>query len=93
MIWAMLLPAILIAYVKTGYFEKNKKIIEEYEAKEDQPYRTGFHFQPPKNWMNGIYFFNYLIFLSHSIFLLIVSDYFFVIFQFSLLVQILILFV
>lgn len=21
---------------------------------EVQPYRTGFHFQPPKNWMNGM---------------------------------------
>lgn len=21
---------------------------------EKQPYRTGYHFQPPKNWMNGI---------------------------------------
>lgn len=20
----------------------------------NQPYRTGFHFQPPKNWMNGM---------------------------------------
>lgn len=20
----------------------------------NQPYRTGYHFQPPKNWMNGI---------------------------------------
>lgn len=19
----------------------------------DQPYRTGYHFQPPRNWMNG----------------------------------------
>ncbi|KAF8081439.1 hypothetical protein N665_0887s0023 [Sinapis alba] len=21
----------------------------------NQPYRTGFHFQPPKNWMNGMF--------------------------------------
>ena len=20
----------------------------------NQPYRTGYHFQPPKNWMNGM---------------------------------------
>ncbi|KAG8497179.1 hypothetical protein CXB51_008409 [Gossypium anomalum] len=23
-------------------------------ASTDQPYRTGFHFQPPKNWINGV---------------------------------------
>lgn len=22
----------------------------------NQPYRTGYHFQPPKNWINGIYY-------------------------------------
>lgn len=22
----------------------------------NQPYRTGYHFQPPKNWMNGTFF-------------------------------------
>ncbi|XP_057775933.1 beta-fructofuranosidase, insoluble isoenzyme CWINV1-like isoform X2 [Salvia miltiorrhiza] len=59
-IWVVLLQAILIGYaIKTGYFEENRNIIEEFdEAKEKQPYRTGFHFQPPKNWMNGPMYYN-----------------------------------
>ncbi|CAM8948558.1 unnamed protein product [Rhodiola kirilowii] len=24
-----------------------------YDRKDIQPYRTAYHFQPPKNWMNG----------------------------------------
>ncbi|TXG46445.1 hypothetical protein EZV62_028054 [Acer yangbiense] len=27
--------------------------IVELQASTNQPYRTGFHFQPAKNWMNG----------------------------------------
>ena len=28
---------------------------------EEQPYRTGYHFQPPKNWMNGLSFSNFTL--------------------------------
>ncbi|KAH6831135.1 Glycosyl hydrolases family 32 protein [Perilla frutescens var. hirtella] len=54
-IWVVILQAILIGYaIKNGYFGKEKNIIEENK----QTYRTGFHFQPPKNWMNGPMYYN-----------------------------------
>ncbi|KAK7321590.1 hypothetical protein VNO77_32388 [Canavalia gladiata] len=31
----------------------------KYRVPEKQPYRTWYHFQPPKNWMNGVYHFFY----------------------------------
>ncbi|KAM0070509.1 putative glycosidase [Helianthus debilis subsp. tardiflorus] len=29
--------------------------------KYEQPYRTGYHFQPPSNWMNGTWFFFFFL--------------------------------
>lgn len=28
--------------------------INKADFSKSQPYRTAFHFQPPKNWMNGM---------------------------------------
>lgn len=57
-IWVVILQAILIGYaIKFGYFGEDKTIIEENKQREKQPYRTAFHFQPPKNWMNGTFFY------------------------------------
>jgi len=28
----------------------------KYRIPKEQPYRTSYHFQPPQNWMNGIFF-------------------------------------
>ncbi|KAL7112234.1 hypothetical protein ACP275_05G139400 [Erythranthe tilingii] len=50
----VLLHIILTSYgvrsVRGSY--KHRNILEEQQPNQEQPYRTGFHFQPPKNWMN-----------------------------------------
>jgi len=49
----------------------------------DQPYRTAYHFQPPKNWINGIYITSFLqLILKFSLLPFIP---FFLFFSFSLL--------
>lgn len=36
-------------------------------SEDSQPYRTGYHFQPPKNWINGTYFIStYIIYSNNS---------------------------
>ena len=47
----------------------------------EQPYRTSYHFQPPKNWINGLSLSLSFSFLFFSVFFLVlnVSIFFFVI--------------
>ncbi|KAI3454147.1 hypothetical protein Pfo_010810 [Paulownia fortunei] len=47
----LFLHVILIGYgVRVGGSYQDRYILEEQPK--EQPYRTAFHFQPPKNWMN-----------------------------------------
>jgi len=39
--------------LQTAGLSKNGSIPSSMAAGTKQPYRTAYHFQPPKNWMNG----------------------------------------
>lgn len=76
----LFLQLILIGYgVGVRGVDQDEKILQE------QPYRSAFHFQPPKNWMNGekskhIFLLIYSPFIATVI--LILWDFFFLLFFF-----------
>lgn len=47
--WLLLIYSVLIVFVRA---EQEQEQEQELVAGKDDPYRTGFHFQPPGNWMN-----------------------------------------
>lgn len=57
-IW--LLPLFTFIYVNgvlpieaTHHVYRELQSLSSDEYSTNQPYRTGYHFQPPKNWING----------------------------------------
>ena len=52
--WLLLIYSVLIVFVTA---EQEQELL----AGKDDPYRTGFHFQPPGNWMNGMLFFSFFL--------------------------------
>ncbi|WJX92114.1 Beta-fructofuranosidase, cell wall isozyme, variant 2 [Trifolium repens] len=57
-IW--LLPLFTFIYVNsilsieaTHHDYRNLQSLSSHDSKPNQPYRTAYHFQPPKNWING----------------------------------------
>jgi hypothetical protein len=67
-IW--LLPLFTFIYVNsilsieaTHHDYRNLQSLSSHDSKPNQPYRTAYHFQPPKNWINGNSFILFLVFL------------------------------
>ena len=45
---------VFLQLILIGYGIGVRSVDQEYEKiLDEQPYRSAFHFQPPKNWMNG----------------------------------------
>lgn len=66
-VFILLFQVFLIAY--GGEVEADHEIQRNFQ--EQQPYRTAYHFQPPKNWMNGLSFlFLFQIFVSNFSFVI-----------------------
>ena len=55
--WLLLIYSVLIVFSRA---EKEQELV----VGKDDPYRTGFHFQPPENWMNGMNFLSFLFFVG-----------------------------
>ena len=55
--------------------------VSESTAQNHQPYRTAYHFQPPKNWINGMVYFCLFIyvfsFITICLFLVYINLFFF----------------
>ncbi|KAK6911900.1 Glycosyl hydrolase family 32, N-terminal [Dillenia turbinata] len=52
-LWFMVLFSFVLSYGEASHqIYRNLESIPS-SSSQDQPYRTGYHFQPPKNWMNG----------------------------------------
>ncbi|WJX86428.1 Beta-fructofuranosidase, cell wall isozyme, variant 2 [Trifolium repens] len=72
-IW--LLPLFTFIYVNsilsieaTHHDYRNLQSLSSHDSKTNQPYRTAYHFQPPKNWINGpmIYKGHYHLFYQYN---------------------------
>ncbi|KAL9304358.1 hypothetical protein ACSQ67_021621 [Phaseolus vulgaris] len=50
-IWLLTLFSVIYGSVATHHFSRNLQTLSS--DSNDQPYRTAYHFQPPKNWING----------------------------------------
>lgn len=44
---------VLVPIEATHHVYRNLQSLSSHSS--DQPYRTAYHFQPPKNWINGIF--------------------------------------
>lgn len=63
----VLLHFIFIGYgVRVGSCYPDRHILQEQQPNLEQPYRTAFHFQPLKNWMNGTWLVLITVFLVIS---------------------------
>ncbi|XP_068478811.1 beta-fructofuranosidase, cell wall isozyme-like isoform X2 [Phaseolus vulgaris] len=50
-IWLLTLFSVIYGSLATHHFSRNLQTLSS--DSNDQPYRTAYHFQPPKNWING----------------------------------------
>ena len=70
-IWLLTLFSVIYGSAATHHIYRNLQSVSSDSS--NQPYRTAYHFQPPKNWINGIYisFFLQLVlyFLMYPLFL------------------------
>ncbi|KDP37324.1 hypothetical protein JCGZ_06778 [Jatropha curcas] len=57
--------AFLFIVLSNNGVEGSHKIYPEYQSlfpvKISKTHRTGYHFQPPKHWINGIFFFSFTL--------------------------------
>ncbi|TYI32892.1 hypothetical protein ES332_A04G093900v1 [Gossypium tomentosum] len=71
-IWNLLWLYILILYVSNGRMEASHKVYPQFQSLSAvnirQLHHTAFHFQPPKNWINGPMYYNgiYHIFYQYN---------------------------
>lgn len=45
------------------FLQETDRLVEVYQNQQQQPYKISYHFQPPKNWMNGKPFNTHLLIL------------------------------
>lgn len=79
-IWLLTLFTIIYGILPieaTHHVFRNLQSLSSHDSSNDQPYRTSYHFQPPKNWINGNFivyilfnFFGEMFYISHIFFFL-----------------------
>ena len=52
-IWLLTLFSVIYGSAATHHIYRNLQSVSSDSS--NQPYRTAYHFQPPNNWINGIY--------------------------------------
>lgn len=53
-VWCNIAIFLLVSLFLANYVVVLEALRHLPDKIKNQPYRTGYHFQPPKNWMNGI---------------------------------------